>query len=663
MAKSKSSAGSVPIVTIEFPRTGNPWTDAGTVGIYRVLNRKASYVDPPADLDLDPARTSHFPDVEMDGLQADRFVIKGPADQVQACLEAAYDRLVSIYFNVSSKKQKEEKGTYNFYYRRFDQKFITFAKKKASGAALLLFDKAARPSQDQVEWGTAPDARGKSVRTAGRMPPDYAHLQEKLDEFLSREGLKPGPPAGLLIDGPNQVRPKVEIRVSDHSAKPKSSCFLSGDPGSTFVEAKETAFPLLGGSRSFINGVADWPRMGWKMDFVGKFVPAVSFFYIQGEDIHVFFPESTNLRRVDALADMLAGMVQLEPNLFRNFELLLSQPKLRPFFQRRSEVALGFLYTVFVKLSEHQATPIATKQGDSAAGPRLVSLDDEPETPEGSEEPEEEPISIDAIFGALQREGATSFTVVSASKKGNVWMARDFTTFRDIERLARLFARMQRRIQMKDGRGRYECDPKKLMAALIDFEAKAESRTLLRDKVCESILQGASVLPLLERHAFHINPHADTSQARSVGPLLEFARLYEPELRKGTDMEEPYSQMVKTATWLGDLIGKALAQAVLGRSDDQAEEGQAREAAQKESPGRAKGGLFRLRKTRTIADFVNELARLQFRYKIDVPKEVLDGDTFCPDLFEEFRGFCVVAALNRFQYLTRKRTQASNTTN
>jgi hypothetical protein len=62
-----------------------------------------------------------------------------------------------------------------------------------------------------------------------------------------------------------------------------------------------------------------------------------------------------------------------------------------------------------------------------------------------------------------------------------------------------------------------------------------------------------------------------------------------------------------------------------------------------------------LRKTRTIADFVNELARLQFRYKIDVPKEVLDGDTFCPDLFEEFRGFCVVAALNRFQYLTRKR--------
>ncbi len=64
--------------------------------------------------------------------------------------------------------------------------------------------------------------------------------------------------------------------------------------------------------------------------------------------------------------------------------------------------------------------------------------------------------------------------------------------------------------------------------------------------------------------------------------------------------------------------------------------------------------MFRLRKSRTVADFVNELARLQLRYGIDVPKDVLDGETFTPELFEEFRGFCVVAALNRFQYSMRR---------
>ena len=159
MAKSKSSSGSVSNVAIEFPRTGNPWTDAGTVGLYRILNRgKSSYVDPPADLDFDLVQASRFPDVRFDELQQDRFVIRGPTDQVQACLEAAYERLVSIYFNVSSKKQKEEKGTYNFYYCRSEQDFISFAKKKAAGAALLLFDKAARPSREQAEWGTLPDA-------------------------------------------------------------------------------------------------------------------------------------------------------------------------------------------------------------------------------------------------------------------------------------------------------------------------------------------------------------------------------------------------------------------------------------------------------------------------------------------------------------------------
>ena len=100
----------------------------------------------------------------------------------------------------------------------------------------------------------------------------------------------------------------------------------------------------MGGSRSFINGAADWPRMGWKIDFVGKFVPVLAFFYHQGEDLHVFIPESSDLRRVNELADRLLGMKQVDPGLFRNFDLLLGS-----FLQRRSEVALGFLHRVFVE--------------------------------------------------------------------------------------------------------------------------------------------------------------------------------------------------------------------------------------------------------------------------------------------------------------------------
>jgi hypothetical protein len=216
---------------------------------------------------------------------------------------------------------------------------------------------------------------------------------------------------------------------------------------------------------------------------------------------------------------------------------------------------------------------------------------------------------------------------------------------------------MQRRVVTKSSQGRWTCDPKKLFLALIDFDQKAENRTLIRDKFCDAVLRCESVLGLVEQHAFYVNTHSDTGKARPVGSLLDFARLYEVDLRKGTEMEKPYQAMVNTATWLGDTIGKALAEAVQGRG-----EGASTASPARESIGKAKGGLHRLRKTRTVADFVNELARLQLRYGIDVPKDALDGQTFTPESFEDFRGFCVVAALNKFQYLTRRSgSPAANT--
>ena len=211
-------------------------------------------------------------------------------------------------------------------------------------------------------------------------------------------------------------------------------------------------------------------------------------------------------------------------------------------------------------------------------------------------------------------------------------------------------------IHTKRGRGRFVSHPGKLFLALIDFEAKAESKTLVRNKVCEAIFCRRSVLGLLERHAFHVNAHTDSGRIRPVGPLLDFAKLYEVDLHKGTPMENSYQSMVGTASWLGNIIGDALAVAVSGKVGSEVAAG---DSVAKESLGKAKGGLHRLRKTRTVGDFVNELARLQLRYHISVPKDFLDGKTFTHELFEEFRGFCVVAALNRFQYQTSSKGSSS----
>ena len=102
--------------------------------------------------------------------------------------------------------------------------------------------------------------------------------------------------------------------------------------------------------------------------------------------------------------------------------------------------------------------------------------------------------------------------------------------------------------------------------------------------------------------------------------------------------KEDYEEMVKKATWLGNNIADGVADAL-------------HDPERKESRGRAKGAFFQLRKTRTLADFLKELARLQNRYpKITLPPEALNATIFNHASFEEYRGFCVVAALSRFQW-------------
>jgi hypothetical protein len=103
--------------------------------------------------------------------------------------------------------------------------------------------------------------------------------------------------------------------------------------------------------------------------------------------------------------------------------------------------------------------------------------------------------------------------------------------------------------------------------------------------------------------------------------LVRFIGIYEELLHKGGGMNDKARDAAVT---LGRRIGGAVA----------AEHGK-------------KGNLFALRKCRTVADFLNELNRLQFRYQIAIPPAVYEGH-LTDGNFEEFRGFCLLAALNTF---------------
>ena len=65
-----------------------------------------------------------------------------------------------------------------------------------------------------------------------------------------------------------------------------------------------------------------------------------------------------------------------------------------------------------------------------------------------------------------------------------------------------------------------------------------------------------------------------------------------------------------------------------------------------------KGDLFALRKTRRKVDFLEQLNRLQFKLGSDfvVPSDVYEGK-LTDDNFQEFKQFCMIAALNSYNYV------------
>ncbi len=609
-------------IDVVFHRTGIPWIDAGIAGFHRVLTTKPSYlVDSIRKDELQAARDS----VSVEFSEAGDLKLAGTKANVQRLLETAYEDLTDCYFNVSTAKQRANRNSYNFYFVSAECRFQEFSKSRAAGAALLLFDKASRPTGTQEKWGKDPES-GKAK--PGLLPDELQQHQKILNQFVEEFGLKPGPPAGLLIDGPNKVQPKIRIRVG---VKEQPVDFITGAIAGGLDSGKATAFPLFGGSRSFASNVSDEPRIGWQTDYVGKFTPAVTFFYMQNDDMYLFFPQSTELSRIVDVSEELVTMRQVQENFFKNFELQLGG-----YFSQQSEILFAFLHAVFRHFSGYQPTEAVTESDVESEDDELAALG-----PIDEAEGAVEHISCDQVFDKLCRGAPVNFAVVAARKMGNVWMGRDFQTFTDVLYIARLLDRMTTVVPIPNGPQRPRCSPKRLMMTLIDFSSK-KNKTLLRNKVCERILTKQSVLSLLEQHAYHKFSQWKAGEPLIISLLLDFALLYEPEICEVHGMTKTdFEEMAKSAQWLGNVIADAVAK------------------TSTESAGRSKGVFFRLRRARTLEDFQEEIMRLQMRYQIDVPPHALDPDRFNPDTFAQYKGFCVIAALSSFAYKQRSRTLAS----
>lgn len=64
-----------------------------------------------------------------------------------------------------------------------------------------------------------------------------------------------------------------------------------------------------------------------------------------------------------------------------------------------------------------------------------------------------------------------------------------------------------------------------------------------------------------------------------------------------------------------------------------------------------KNRLYKLRRALTLPDFLREINTLQERFGLTVPEELTTG-LLAPKNYDEFRGFCLLSALNKFNKMS-----------
>jgi hypothetical protein len=412
----------------------------------------------------------------------------------------------------------------------------------------------------------------------------YSPLQDRFEKFLADTKLKPG--NSLLLDGENIISPSVHIEKL--SGKPKGCCFICGQQSHSFSDIGGTVFPFITGS----SGVLSFNTIGssaekvcWKCDFIAKFVPVIGFYNVnidtkKRRTTHIYFPYSASLEKMNDVCRSLDSTKIEDPHIMRNFD-----NRFGGYFQKPYEQFFTFLYSLY--------RVVMTKRTSTSSDEEDYELD------------------YEALFDVNLNKAPLDFFVIYTESLGDAQMGKMIWPFHESVYLFRLLDHLEQN----------KIDLKKVMSLLVDYDQpKNESKTILRNHVCENILKKQSIVALIEQHAFRINK----SKTQNIRMMNDFVILYEKTIREGDTVMD--QKIIDVAVSVGKTIGMSIAP----------------------SGKKGKGDLFRLRKTRKPEDFLNEINRIQMKYGTKVSADLYNQGQKMEENFTEFKQFCMIAALNTY---------------
>ena len=550
-------------IDLHFPVLHQYWMDSGLLGFY-LLAKEAQRDHPKIEFRADETGVH----------------LRGSGAELEIFLTDVYNVLLNDFYNTSTSKQKEENA--GFYYDTEKDEFVRFPKAKPCGIAGLIFSKASRPTKEFTKY-----VKGGRKNL---LPEPYTYLQERLDDFLRENNLK-ADGAIFLINGRNSYKPDVIISPSPANSKKGSdkTCHICGEKSHKTSKISSTVLPMTGsgsGIKSFFSGCDNIDLVCWKCGYVSKFVPVVGHYSVNNESTYIFLMYSQSFGKMIDVAPTLRSLTKCDENYFRNYE-----EQLGSYFQHPFEQFLSFLYTVYL-----QTCVLAPSQND--------------DNNEGE-------LDLESLYGIYIDRSPVSIYILHVQKLGDAFVGKLVWNFTDSVYVYRLFHTLfTQRIDIKEA-----------MKVLIDYEQeKNETKTLVRNRICERVLKKQPVIDLFEPFVYHIC----RSKLKFIKPAYDFVLAYEQILAGEDNMKQ---ELINTAVSLGKTLGLTLGS-----------EGM-----------KARGDLFRLRKARKPADFLNEVNRIQMKYNVSVTADLYNSGEEFDKNFAEFKQFCMVAALNSFNAKTSEK--------
>ncbi|MCK5055738.1 MAG: hypothetical protein KAT34_03735, partial [Candidatus Aminicenantes bacterium] len=432
----------------------------------------------------------------------------------------------------------------------------------------------------------------------------------------------------IFLDAPYTKTTKLMIDPG-YLEKGEKVCYLTGESFKKLVDTKNTS-PFFSGIVNFNSCCSSRDKqVSWKAMYLSRFSPKLSFYSYTAkhETLMVYLFTSNNLVNLEKLYRhnlcIYKNSIDLKDIDYRaNFDLYNWGSDSRDFYTEQYEFLFMLIYTFYKNFLETSMIDISDKSQDLD----LFA---------GSEY---EKIPISLVFFKADKFSGTMRPNFMEELDNFKFIIRMFYFFEDNNINLRNLLSSLKFIKPTEAKSK----------------KKSRLERIIRNNVLEKIIKTKSTIKEIENLFFDCYKQLTRDKSigyKDFGQLMKFVSIYEKFINYGGDLNMN-PELQEKAINLGTSIG----QGILNFDNPNYEPGKTKTNAKN-----GRGYIISLKKARNLQQFLDEIIRLQTKYRISVSRDLLKQ--IDKHNFNEIKQFAIISALNQLNsILNFKKKENENET-